>query len=511
MSYLALATRTGRTAALAAMALVFPILLMAQNYVFGPNVRVNDDSPGSHGHMLRSPGRRNIAARGDTVYVAEYSDRANDGYFHVYFARSTNGGQSFGPSVRIDRNTDGESPSLMLDDSGSIHLCWVNGNSNGGYFIYYARSTDGGLTFTNPVRASDSTAPISGIGAGSLAVSRDGQRVYVAWDGGVQPRTDITLNRSTDGGRTFLQPGVKVDDDSIGDSRRPALALFNDTIILATWNGDYGIRFTRSTDAGASFGSSFLLNDTAGGNTDCLYPCIGVDAGGWAYVVYRDPASPLQLAVSEDTGRSFRHEQAIPGTAGEYPSLWASADGKLYVSYDISAGGNEYVWFIFSPDRGTTFLAPVNPSNAPDWAWGSSSTVVANDQGRVLVAWEDTRNDPTYFNDDIYFATGAMAAIVEPDLHGSAAVVCSVWPNPSRAPVHIEYFSLQPEVLSVEVYDLSGRLVRQVKNFYVNSGHQLLTWDGRDTKGIAVEPGIYFVRVQTSTGSLTRKVLLVKE
>jgi hypothetical protein len=132
--------------------------------------------------------------------------------------------------------------------------------------------------------------------------------------------------------------------------------------------------------------------------------------------------------------------------------------------------------------------------------------VVANDQGRVFVAWEDTRNDPTYWNDDIYFAAGAMAAIAEPELHDSAAVVCSVWPNPSCAPVHIECFSSQPEVVSVEVYDLSGRLVRQLKECHVGSSRQLLTWDGRNTQGTAVSPGIYFVRVQTAAGSLTRKV-----
>ena len=52
-----------RRAAPAAMALLFPILLMAQNYVFGPNVRVNDD-PAGHGinHMMVAPGQHSIAA-----------------------------------------------------------------------------------------------------------------------------------------------------------------------------------------------------------------------------------------------------------------------------------------------------------------------------------------------------------------------------------------------------------------------------------------------------------------
>jgi len=81
-----------RRAALAAIVLMFPILLMAQNHVFGPNVRVNDDSPGSHGHLLNSPGRRSIAVRGDTVYVAEtkwngHDDRGRTASPGVYLVR----------------------------------------------------------------------------------------------------------------------------------------------------------------------------------------------------------------------------------------------------------------------------------------------------------------------------------------------------------------------------------------------------------------------------------------
>jgi hypothetical protein len=173
------------------MALLFPILLMAQNYVFGPNVRVNDDSPGTSFHSTYSPGQHLIACRGDTVYLVWRDDRA--GYSHVYFARSNDAGQHFLPNVCVDRAAGG-CPSLALDDNGTIHVSWLNSNPNDGCFAYYAKSTDGGRSFLQPVRACDSlhtTQPASP----SIAVSKSGRYVYVvrseAWrdPGGGSRRT----------------------------------------------------------------------------------------------------------------------------------------------------------------------------------------------------------------------------------------------------------------------------------------------------------------------------------
>ena len=89
-----------RSRELALLALALPLLSLGQNYDFGPNVRVNDDLPGSHGHSLLSPGQRLMAARGNTVCMVWSDDRT--GYFHIYFARSVDGGRSFGLNARLD-------------------------------------------------------------------------------------------------------------------------------------------------------------------------------------------------------------------------------------------------------------------------------------------------------------------------------------------------------------------------------------------------------------------------
>jgi len=480
-----------------------PVLLSAQNYVFGPNVRVNDDSPGSHGHMLRSPGRRNIAARGDTVYVAEASDRANDGYFHAYFARSTDGGGSFLPSIRVDSNQDvTNGPSLALDDSGSVHLCWGGRTLTGYPCISYAKSTDGGQSFSVPIAASETCYDRSA----SIAVSRGGQRVYVARDQGVYPDYDVILSRSTDGGRTFALPETRVNSDTTESATNPTVAVFDDSLLMIAWDAyGLGVYFSRSTNGGLTFEDQRMLNDTAGGSAR-ERASIGADSTDGVYVVYRHPAAALSISMSSDTGSTFQPERAIPGTAGDNPSLRVSPDGKLYLAYDCPGGSSDVVRFIFSPDRGDTFFSPVNPCDAPYAAGVLFPTVSANERGQAFVAWEDNRNDLHGFNDDVYLAAGVMSGIAETRRDLLEVNALHVWPNPCRATLHVCCSDAAHRPTSIEVFDLSGRLVRLLSGLRSHSDGWTVDWDGSDVSGTAGAPGIYFIRVSTTGGNLTRQV-----
>jgi flagellar hook assembly protein FlgD len=62
----------------------------------------------------------------------------------------------------------------------------------------------------------------------------------------------------------------------------------------------------------------------------------------------------------------------------------------------------------------------------------------------------------------------------------------------------------------VNVYDPSGRLVRTLAADGFPAGTHRLVWDGRNGRGERVRSGIYFVRMMTAQGSLTRKVAIVR-
>jgi flagellar hook assembly protein FlgD len=49
--------------------------------------------------------------------------------------------------------------------------------------------------------------------------------------------------------------------------------------------------------------------------------------------------------------------------------------------------------------------------------------------------------------------------------------------------------------VDVSIYDSSGRMVRKLEAGPAASGVRNLTWDGQDSGGRQVAPGIYFVRL----------------
>lgn len=83
----------------------------------------------------------------------------------------------------------------------------------------------------------------------------------------------------------------------------------------------------------------------------------------------------------------------------------------------------------------------------------------------------------------------------------------SVFPNPF---VHETTFRLSTPTVDqahLEVFDVEGRLVNVFGPLTSADGTRLVSWDGRSASGKAVTPGVYFVRVSSPTGSLSRKIV----
>jgi|GEM_PF-656767 len=104
------------------------------------------------------------------------------------------------------------------------------------------------------------------------------------------------------------------------------------------------------------------------------------------------------------------------------------------------------------------------------------------------------------------------------------------YPNPFRQKTVISYqspvISKNPELITdyqspitLKVYDLSGRLIKSFVISHQASGGELMTndqclmtvtWDGRDTDGMFVPSGIYFVKVKSGDKSFTGKLVLIR-
>ena len=103
----------------------------------------------------------------------------------------------------------------------------------------------------------------------------------------------------------------------------------------------------------------------------------------------------------------------------------------------------------------------------------------------------------------VVVGTGGGAS-ESPDGNG-AGLKLAAFPSPFRSGTTISYLLPKPGPAAIAVVDAAGRVVRTL-----GIAHQASTvsWDGRDDAGRALSPGVYFVRLSTTSGTTNAKVLL---
>jgi len=85
-------------------------------------------------------------------------------------------------------------------------------------------------------------------------------------------------------------------------------------------------------------------------------------------------------------------------------------------------------------------------------------------------------------------------------------------PNPARGGTRIRLFRPPASAgmsCRLGLFDPRGRLVRSLEG-PAGSGFAELFWDGRNERGDAASPGVYFVRLETPNRTLSRKVIVVR-
>jgi len=85
-------------------------------------------------------------------------------------------------------------------------------------------------------------------------------------------------------------------------------------------------------------------------------------------------------------------------------------------------------------------------------------------------------------------------------------------PNPFNPSTTIAFSvpEAMPAYVSLEVFDLRGRMVRTLVEGEREAGSYAVFWDGTDNAGRKVPSGVYFYRIQAGNYSQTRKMVLLK-
>ena len=105
-------------------------------------------------------------------------------------------------------------------------------------------------------------------------------------------------------------------------------------------------------------------------------------------------------------------------------------------------------------------------------------------------------------------ATGSQ--MVETPLPPRGLRIASINPNPmlSTGVIHLSLEQGRTQV-KVELFDVSGRLVRSFGEYEVGPGQHPVYWDGLNEQGVPVRSGIYFVRGRSTDGQRAGARILV--
>ena len=86
----------------------------------------------------------------------------------------------------------------------------------------------------------------------------------------------------------------------------------------------------------------------------------------------------------------------------------------------------------------------------------------------------------------------------------------SAFPNPFNSSVMLHYNLYKAGMTQVRIIDIFGREVALFNRYYQTAGQQRFEWDGKNSLGMIVSSGTYFVRIDFEGQSRLLKLLLLR-
>ncbi|MCD4848796.1 MAG: T9SS type A sorting domain-containing protein [Candidatus Aegiribacteria sp.] len=125
-------------------------------------------------------------------------------------------------------------------------------------------------------------------------------------------------------------------------------------------------------------------------------------------------------------------------------------------------------------------------------------------------SWTDLTTVDTTANFCIKALSNLSVGIEGEDDVPSVLSLDPLYPNPFSAQVVIPFNLASAGFAEISVYDLSGRQIKTIAGQEFMAGEYTVIWQGRDTNENPAASGVYFVRIWTEAGSVTRQVMLIR-
>lgn len=227
---------------------------------------------------------------------------------------------------------------------------------------------------------------------------------------------------------------------------------------------------------------------------------------GWKEGIRMDAQATLDQFLANDT--AFLENNIIAGCKTDLV-VAGGADSTQFSNYYRNASRNNrflsentdvmitapygYATANFLPQNGSPALTGASFGNSKLTGFETVTYVGAFGTDNWLADW--TELDPV--NADYSEPIGASVKNVETILN------TNVYPNPAKENITIEFDLLDNSLVTVNVTDITGKVVKVIANTNVFAGSQLFTANVSD-----LNTGIYFINIRTTQGMTTIKTVV---
>ena len=256
--------------------------------------------------------------------------------------------------------------------------------------IVFARSTDGGQTWSHIIRLSQS-ANNGAVGGrqGSLIRTGPDGTVYVFWEGAINHHSEQLVAISHDGGDTFggPMPVAAVNDipsplggSSFRDNSFPSADVNQQTgALYVVWANEEGtpptalIKFTESDDGGLSWSTPTTVGGAAG-RANAFFPSVAASPNGrhvfvgWPAQTWKaNGTPPAAHLVSQFAAFQVRSDGTWGGAhllstaAGDPDGSSTNSLGAQFLGdYATAVASDSTGWFVWTDTRNETACAAVD-------------------------------------------------------------------------------------------------------------------------------------------------------
>jgi hypothetical protein len=205
---------------------------------------------------------------------------------------------------------------------------------------------------------------------------------------------------------------------------------------------------------------------------------VGPAEGGLHLLPFACPPTPVTLT-------EFRVQ---PGPGG-FQFSWHLADSETVVEQRLQGHAGDLDWNVAIVARG-------------DGEFGAEDTVGFSCDGPVrydLLALQTSGRWVTLASREVEASPGAERGLR-----------FSLWPNPARDVVAVNFSSVPNQPIDVAVFSADGRRVATLATKHIVGATTRLLWNGTDDRGAQLPSGVYWVRVLVANQVHSRRFVLVR-